>query len=252
MLLLAGCAAQRPAGLPYDPAVYLRALQTRQEAITSLQLDGRGRVRGPQGNLRGDVSITAVRPDRLRLEAYGPFGQPVLFVAVSGQRMTAVNFLERRYYSGPTNAPKLAKLLPLGLSASELISLLSAAPSLPAGASAARLEPPDKAPSLQRAANLQGVDLLLVEGQSPARLLFGEGFELLAASLGPPGSELVAFYGNWEGQGRLAFPRKLDFSLPGCGRGLTLDLSEVRLNEPVPESAFSLSPPPGFKAVLAE
>ncbi len=172
------------------------------------------------------------------------------FLVVRGEEAEAVNFLERRYYRGRVSSPRLASFLPLGLSASDLISLLSAAP-LPAGITAARGTPSESVRDLQLAAKSTGSAALEIEGPYPARLLFGQDAELLAASLGPPGSRIEALYSGWEGFGGLRFPTRFELSEPARNCALSLDISEVRVNEPVPAASFVLEPPQGFKAVEA-
>lgn len=222
-------------------------------ALTSFSIQGRGSLTAGGRTLRGDFIITAARPGCLRFEAYGPFGIPVLFVVVRGDEVQAVSFLERRYFSGPATSKKMASFLPLSLSAPELIALLSAAP-LPPEPTGLSTAPPGEAAPLQYAAKAEGCAVLLAQGPSgPLRLLFGDGGDLLAASLGQPGAELVALYSDWRSCPRQSqaarFPFKQEFSLPASNRSLRLEASEVRLGEPLPESAFELSPPPGFKVV---
>jgi hypothetical protein len=245
---LAGCALLRPLPPPPEPQALLAALQRRQAWLETLSLEARGRLSTPGGELRGDISLAAARSGLLRLEAYGLFGQPALFVVVRDDELRAVNFSEHRYYVGPTTSPRMAALLPLGLSAAELFSLLSAAP-LPAEVSAWRSAPPGEAAALQQAARSRGRAALVAEGAPSARLLFGDELELLAASFGPPGCELVALYSDWRRLDGGSFPFSLQFLLPEAGRSLRLNVSEARLNLPLPPATFLLEPPPGFAIV---
>lgn len=226
----------------------LAALQRRQAWLETLSLEGRGRLSGPEGRLRGDISLLAARSGELRLEAYGLFGQPALFVVVRGGELRAVNFSEHRYYVGPTTSPRMAAFLPLGLSVGELFSLLSAAP-IPAQVSAWRSAPPGEAAALQRAARTRGRAALVAEGGPAAHLLFGDRLELLAASFGPPDCELIALYSDWRPLQGGSFPFHLEFLLPEAERSLQLDVSEARLNLPLPPATFVLEPPPGFAIV---
>ncbi len=247
-VLSLACAGPHPAGLPPESGVLLSALKERQAALGSFILEGRCKVSSSRGSLRGDVSVVAARPDSLRLEAHGPFGQPALFVVIRGDQVQAINFFERRYLSGQITSPRIASLLPLNLPAGELISLLSAAP-LPDGISGCRGAPLDEASDLQREAKERGGALLVIEGAQPERLLFGDGPELVAASVGRPDAQIVAIYSDWRGVGDIRFPFKLEFSVPSTKRGLSLDLSEAKLNVPVSAATFTLEPPAGFKVV---
>lgn len=248
--LAVGCALVRPPGPPLEPRVLLAGLEERRDSLQTLSLSGRGSLTAKGRTLRGSFTIYAARPGSLRLETYGPFGIPVLFVVAQGGQVKAVNFLERRYFFGPASAPKMAAFLPLNLSAAELIALLSAAP-LPEEPTVVRAVAPNQAPRLQMAAKTGGDALVLLEGErGPVRLLFDGEARLAAASWGEGPQELVALYSDWRPcEGAAAFPFDLDFSLPSRGRALSLEASEVRLNEPAPPEAFELAPPEGFKII---
>jgi hypothetical protein len=191
----------------------------------------------------------AARPDCLRLEAYGPFGQPVLFLTLRGDQAQAISFLEGRYYCGSTRGnTRLASLLPLNVPAGVLVSLLAAAP-VPAAGSACRSLTNGEPAVLAERFGKEGGTLLRVGAQTNDELLFGGDDHLSAASLGEGKSQVVATYSDWQGVGEGAFPHHLELSLPGCGRSLRLDLSEAKLNASVADSAFTLAPPDGFKVI---
>ncbi|MFH0809114.1 MAG: DUF4292 domain-containing protein [Pseudomonadota bacterium] len=244
VVLAAACAAPRPAAPPPSAGEVLSALEQRRGLIQTLSLEGRGKLANKsRRTLRGDVFLYAAKPDCLRLEAYGPFGQPVLFVAMRGLEAQAISFLERRYYTGRADSPRMAAFLPLGLTATELISLLSATP-LPT--QTCHGVPLGQDPALQLAAEGRGSALLVCEGASGGRLLFDADLDLIAGSVRLGGSDLTALYSDWKQVDSARFPFTLEFSLPGQERALKLELSKARLNEPLDPSLFSLSPPPGF------
>lgn len=247
---LAACARLIPAPPPLDARVLLAGLERRQAGIETLSLTGRGSLTAKGRTLRGDFALVAAKPGMVRLEAYGPFGLPALFVVMKGEEVRAVSFLERRYLVGKASSPKLAALLPLSLSAAQLIALLSAAP-LPEQPTTCRSADPGEAAPLQMAAKQRGSALLVLEGSgTQVQLLFGEEEELLAASLSDAGGEMLALYSDWRPCLQASrFPFGFDFSLPGRERGLRLEVSEARLNEPLSPATFELEPPPGFKVV---
>ena len=239
----------RPAPPLPSPQVLLAGLERRQAETQTISLEGRGSLKSGGRSLRGDFTITCARPGLLRLEAYGPFGLPALFVVVRGDEVQVVSFLERRYLCGKTSSPKLAAFLPLSLSSERLMALLAAAPLPPAPLRAESLAP-GQAPDLQQAAKARGSALVVVEGQrEPVRLLFGEDAELLAAALGGGDAELVALYGDWRPCSELSLPFRYEFSLPARERSLRLEVSRARLNEGLPASTFELEPPEGFKVI---
>ncbi|MBN2362020.1 MAG: DUF4292 domain-containing protein [Deltaproteobacteria bacterium] len=87
------------------------------------------------GVFNGEADLAVARPGRLRLELRSFFGQPLLALAVDGQRFTYVDNGATAVVRGDTRATRLRQLIPLALPPELAVPLLlGAVPDLGPGA----------------------------------------------------------------------------------------------------------------------
>lgn len=127
---LVDCAHRHPLPRAYagtDTAGLLARLTAAQSRLHSFSAEARVSYFGPEGRLRGSVTLLVARPDRLRYELMGPHGGPLMAVATDGQQVQVVDFRESRFVQGPATASNLDRLLdlaPLGLPPAGWVALL--------------------------------------------------------------------------------------------------------------------------------
>lgn len=135
-LLASGCHPRvPPADLSLDPARLLAQVKEAQAAVQRVQGEARLSVRSPQGSGTLRQFAAAERPDRVHLEELDFFGNPAAVLVTSGGRFWLLDTRQKVLYTGAATPANLARLVPLPVTAGELVSiLLGTAPLLEGGA----------------------------------------------------------------------------------------------------------------------
>jgi hypothetical protein len=196
------------------------------------------------------------RPGSLLFTAFDPLGSPAFRLAASGGILRAADYMGKAYYAGEIRGGPLELLVPIPLSAEELLATLSG--SLPF--------PPARAEALAPFPAGEGEALFLVWPQGEARPLRvavsgsapwteAAGKTVRSVSLGSASSpDFQARYGRWESAPRddrggapALFPRTVAASWrQGGERALNVTYREVSLGFSPPPGIFNLDQPPGF------
>ena len=176
------------------------------------------------------VAASVQRPDRFRLEVYGPVGGARLLVASDGETLTAALPGERVHAVAPATARSFQVLLGIALEGEDLLALLD-------GRLLARQQPGSGGHRLTGGGRVQYHE--------------GPGGRVEEAEVWPEGEDLDAApfqvaYGD--------FVRTPAGDLPGEVRlsrsdhALVLALKQAHARRPDP-TAFRLPIPPGFRSV---
>jgi hypothetical protein len=131
-LLAAGCPLRvPPPDLSLDPAQLLGQVQEAQGSIQRVQGETRVTVRAPQGAATIRQFVAAERPDRVHLEELDFFGNPAAVLVTSGGRFWLYDGRKQVLYRGAATPANLSRLVPIRLSAADLVAvLLGGAPAL--------------------------------------------------------------------------------------------------------------------------
>lgn len=123
-----------PPDLSVDPAQLLVQVEEAQAPIRRVQGETRATLRTPQGVASVRQFVAAERPDRLHLEELDFFGNPAAVLVTAGGRFWFYDGRKQVLYRGAATPANLSRLVPVAISAEELVAiLLGGAPVLPGG-----------------------------------------------------------------------------------------------------------------------
>jgi hypothetical protein len=254
-VLAAGCATAprpRPTNLPAPAAsALLEALQKRQAALHTLEIDTRTTSWLSGDRVRATVPMLIDRAGRLRFEAEIPIQGSVAALTVHGHEFALLDLQHHVFHVGPACPTNVARLIPIPLLPEEIAAILLGDAPLGDGARAVGVgwdgqRQADvlavERPSAGGAANQlwvtmgrgsAGYDVLAVEGQSPgARGHWRVSYEDLSRADG------------------FTLPGVIRFAEPGKSfdDGVEIKVKErLGVNRPLKDEQFALSAPPGFK-----
>lgn len=238
VLMMGGCAPVRPPAshLPSVSADRLLAsLQARGQRFRSLQGVAALRVTHAGEEHAVKQVLLVQRPDFLRAEVLGLFGQPVLTVTAADDRLSAFVPGEAKFYTGPATSANLYRLVRLPLALEELVPFIFYdVPLLPLPSGGVVIK--DGLYQLDRRATDGRRQELLFDGELRLRQIrfFADDAELLMAE-----------YGNMRDEDDL--PQQLHLALPAVDMAIDLVWRNVRSNVDIPLSRFKQSPPAGVQ-----
>lgn len=134
--LLAGACRPHvpPPDLSLDPARLLAQVQEAAAPIQRVQGEARLRLQSSQGTAGVRQFAAAERPDRVHLEELDFLGNPAAVLVASGGRFWFYDSRKKTLYRGAATPANLSRLVPLPVSAEDLVSiLLGTAPLLDGG-----------------------------------------------------------------------------------------------------------------------
>jgi outer membrane lipoprotein-sorting protein len=238
-LALSGCrpAVPKPVALPpVAEKVLLQQLVATRNSFRSLRglAKVHAEIEGKTSSARQVVLLE--KPDRLRTEILGPFGQPVLRVTVIRKHLSVHIPGEKLFLQGPATADNLARftLLPLGVE--ELVQLaLYDVPLIPYVESILTIEGDRYA-------------LRLVDSRGDSQILRFDGKIRLAGVEYYRRDDLLlrVTYDRFNEQ-QDAFPGSVALFMPKRQASLTMIYSDLEINGVIPEERFHLEPPPGTR-----
>jgi hypothetical protein len=85
---------------------------------------------GDRGRVRGDVTVFAVNPARVRVDVMSPFGAMLYTLTSNGKDFELLDFQEKTFQYGPATACNLARLTQVPVPGHVLVSLLRGEPAL--------------------------------------------------------------------------------------------------------------------------
>lgn len=254
-LLFAGCATApkpRPPDKPApEGAQLLQALQRRQAALRTLEIETRTTSWLSGDRVRATVPMLVDRAGRLRFEAEIPVQGSVAALTVHAGQFALLDLQKHVFHNGPACPANVARLIPIPLLPEEIAAILLGDAPLGADAHAVEVSWDGKLQAdvlaLERSAagaaatrlwvtmkkNGPSYDVLAVEGQSP----------------GASGRWRVAYEDLAKADG-FTLPALIKFAEPGKSfdDGVEIKVRErLGLNRPLKDEQFTLTAPPGFK-----
>ncbi len=223
----------KPAPSPWTASQLLDQQRAQAAQRTGLRARARSDLRGASGEHFTRQLLLLQKPDRLRVEVLGLFGQRLRALSSDGVRTEFYQHGDREISSAPQALAELEVVLGLPLGFEDAVALLLAAPELPAT---------EAEPALER--DPQSGDMRL---RFPDRSLrFDAEGRLRAVHFRPaPDAQdrLRVRYDDWRtlpGGGRFPFLQRFDF--PSQSLRLLLTLVEVELNPDAAAHLFRLRP----------
>lgn len=236
ILMTAGCAGVRPVtpGLPaVSSDTLLQALNAQGQQFRSLQ--GTAVMRVSRGGQKQSVKqvLLVQRPQLLRAEVLGLFGQPVMTVAAAGERLSAFIPGEAKFYTGPATSANLYRLVNLPLELPELLRFVfHDVPLFPIASGGVRT-----------GEGFYHLDRKAADGRFQ-ELRFDRGLHLRQARYASADGELLSVrYDDLQAENGL--PRQVRLVLPSADMEIALEWRDVRANVNIPQSRFYLQPPAG-------
>jgi hypothetical protein len=253
--LVVGCATApqpRPPGQAAPAASeLLEALQRRQQALRTLEIDTRTTSWLSGDRVRATVPMLVDRAGRLRFEAEVAVQGTVAALTVKGNEFALLDLQHHVFHKGPACPANVARLIPIPLLPEEIAAILLGDAPLGQGARGtevgwdankrADVLAVERSAAGAAATHLWitmkrtqgGYDILAVEGQSP----------------GASGRWRVSYEDLVRADG-YTLPALIRFAQPGKSfdDGVEIKVRErLGLNRPLKDEQFTLTPPPGFK-----
>ncbi|MEC9465691.1 MAG: hypothetical protein VX834_07900 [Myxococcota bacterium] len=241
VVLTTGCATMGT-HTNHPPALTLNELKSKMNLsmsdIETLRGEARISYFGPQGRLKGTVTIAAARPGSFRYNVLGPHGGVIEAFATDGRELQVLKLLETRYLYGPASADTLDRLMafaPLNLDSAGWVGLLFGMVTIPEGASLA---------SGQRHGE---VEVSWQVENRTIRLGVNESSGTLERLRMMEGETLVSEVIISERDGR-GLPAALEMRAPAAKVELEFRLREVEVGVTFAPGTFYIEPPAGFRA----
>jgi len=239
-VLASGCIPRRPPpDLSRDPGQLLAQVRGAQAQVARVQGEARLRLRAPSKATFRQFAA-AERPDRIHLEALDFFGNPAAVLVASGGRFSLYDAQKKILYTGAATPENLSRLVPVPVSAEELVEILLGSAPLPSSA------PVDVAPD-----------------DGHLRVRFEEGGARLDAWIGAHAAVMKARRsvagggrGSWRvefadhrAHGAAWFPDWFSLRSDAADVRLELRWEQLEVNGELDPALFELRPPKGARIV---
>lgn len=245
LLIVHGCAlvhGRPPGNIPAEPGLLLDKISRETDMNGTFIAQATIDITTPDGRYPVRAAVVLRKPDLIRIESLPLIGPPDLFLAANGKTLKVYAVTQRKFYKGRATADNLSRFLPLGLSAGDVVSILTG-----------RI-PGISAQGETMKASLDGsiyrIDMLSVYGivrslwvdPNTGDLVKAEVYDALQIVV-----YTVRFQEFIEQEGR-RLPRKIEI-IPGQGGSIsaTIRYSEIQFAVDTDLSPFDLPDPPGIE-----
>ncbi|MFQ5896045.1 MAG: hypothetical protein ACE5JJ_09575 [Nitrospinota bacterium] len=244
---LASCAALEPppAGRPATPSELSRlrvALEARERAVENLQGLAELALQGELEQYNGRAVVVLAREGSFRIEVLDFFGRPALLVAAHRGRLQVYLPGRGRLYWGRAARGAMARWLGVPLSAEEVSAVLRGALPLLGREGSSPLE-------VESLGDEWHLEVPGTGSRPPQQVwLAGRSFRPRRARIGGAGGVEVR-YGKFLAIGGVSVPGTIEVELGAGERSLRLRYlaSSLRVNSPLSQGVFALSPPAGVE-----
>jgi hypothetical protein len=120
---LAACGAAPPRSRFPDADAALGRMRATYACANGVQGEAKIDHFSPKGRVRGDLTLTAVVPDRVRFDVIS-FGNVLYTLASDGERFQMLDVKEKQFLYGPASPCNLARLTQVPVPGHALVSLL--------------------------------------------------------------------------------------------------------------------------------
>ncbi len=237
LLGLCACAVRPPAPeLPpgLDAETLVSALEAYGDRYHTLEAEVRLRLNAGGKKLAATQYLWVSKPAFVRAEVLNPFGfgGPLLLFASDGATLSVFSPGKGTFYRGEASAQNLMRFTRIPLQVSDLVRLvLYEVPLLPYESS--------------RAGMREGLYQLELLGPGPNRQQFLFDQALTLTEAGYYLDDELQLSVRYEGQG--GFPRSASFSMPLFETKIDMEFLQSKVNEPLSEARFDLTPPAGVQ-----
>jgi hypothetical protein len=242
-LLASGCHPRvPPPDLSVDPARLLAQILEAQAPLQRVQGEARLRIESSQGTGSIRQFAAAERPDRVHLEELDFFGNPAAVLVTSGGRFWLYDARRKILYRGAATPANLSRLVPVAVSAEDLVSILLGTAPIAPGA--------EPVSAVQDHARLR---LRLVRADVTEELWVGaqaivEKAERKVAGGAGPGSYEVEFLAHRE-RGGAWFPGRVALRSAPAHVDVELSWTDVEVNAALDAHLFEPLAPKGARIV---
>ncbi len=246
---LSACAALPPAPpetpLP-DVEAVVALLRGRQNSVRSFAGRGSLQVKSPGSDYHLDMTVVAVRPDRLRLQAFDFMGRPVMLLTTDGDRLGFLDYRDEKMYQGAATPENFRRFLPLELSVPDVITLLSGGAPLSEYSRAALLRDPEPGRDRWR------LNLLRPGGYFQESVWVSPpGTRLEKVEVAPPGEDawMTLEYSGYAPADGWDSPHVLHMADHKARTGINIRYEEIRINPDLPGTLFNPPVPAGVQVL---
>jgi hypothetical protein len=120
---LVACGAAPPRSRFPDAGAALGRMRATYACANGVQGEAKIDHFSPKGRVRGDLTLTAVVPDRVRFDVVS-FGNVLYTLASDGERFQMLDVKEKQFLHGPASPCNLARLTQVPVPGHALVSLL--------------------------------------------------------------------------------------------------------------------------------
>ncbi len=240
LLMLAygwGCAPvlQKPPVPPSTPSQWPAFAAANFSKIESFEGKAKLTVESPQASGTMQIKVVWIRPDTLFLAAEGPLGINLGKVFIGRRRFIIYNEYQNQYISGNLDNPYLTQFLQTSFSLTELKSILLGMP-------------PSGWDSLQPVAAQPGLFIKFSNGvkyRYHVNLRTGllEKWEMVTGK----GTEMVMTLERYRVIEGVWFPRLIRLTRSGQMELISVFYQSIRINQPIPVSAYRIVIKPGVQ-----
>lgn len=221
----------------------LQQVQARNRLIHSIRAQAKVTVNLGKNRFTLEELIIVKKPASLRVEAFSPIGQALLYLTTDGKLLEALVPAENRLYRGEANAKNLSPFFSFPAEARKLIPLI--------------VGDVDWSDDERLATHYSQRDkAYIVEEDTPegSRRIFWIDplhFAPLRATeldkLGDPRWEVL--FANFRKRKGIHFPMDIEFRIPPSQRRIRLHLLEWEINPSLGEGTFRLDVPKGVEII---
>jgi outer membrane lipoprotein-sorting protein len=226
---------------PSGPAL-LKEVDELEGHVQTVKGSGRVQAKSPQGGGETGAFLAARAPGALHLELLDFFGSPVEVLVSDGRTFGLYQRDKGTYLRGPATAATISRLLPVDVSAEDLVAiLLGRTPRLQVAPSS--VEPDEEA---------QAYRVTLVDGARKQTLwIHPISKRVLRSVLEGPGGYSLLFEQPIPNAG-VPFARQVTFTDATSTVVLRWSNEEVELNTELDGALFQMTPPAGARTVDVE
>ena len=239
-LLCVGCAGRIPMPQHIESVTVsevVKAMEKQSAELKSFTCEMRVTFFGPDGRLKGTVSLAAMRPGQFRYNLMGPHGGVLEAFATNGQTFDLSKMSESRFLYGPATPETLDRLLffaPLHLDAAGWVDLLFGVVAIPEDA-------------LMNYDDKSGYLVLNWEQANRAMRVHVDPNTMQMTRLEVSVDGQLVCDVTIDDRHSSGLPAKLVLNAPRDDVKATLKTRDIVLNPALTENTFRLSPPRGVK-----
>lgn len=240
LTLLLGCAPLLPfpSARPFsekETVQLISRLRGQGEKIWSFQGVGRLRFKERRGDSESNLFAVGRRPFKVRLEINHPWGKPISHIVVDEKDISVLSLIDKKFFMGPTSRLNTERFFLFGIDLDSAWKILSGRVPILPHYSASSLKP-------------NQITLYNHQGEVVEIISFSPG-ALLPRSAYFPKKRITIKLSEFKDGDLGPYPLRIKIVKGHKDRLIEIRYKRLRLNKPVPEEVFQLSPPPGFEII---